>query len=82
MGSETDARVTMIFSWPSHSAPEMMEKMAIPAIGAEHAPGTTPVSSYFPALAAVKVRLATVAARHNWIFVLARPKYRACRMPK
>jgi hypothetical protein len=55
----------------------MMERMAIPAIGAEHAPGTTPVSSYFPALAAVKVRLATVAARYNWIFVLARPKYRA-----
>ena len=81
MGSEADASRTRVHSWPSHPAPEMMEKMAIPAIGATPTPGTAPVLSGIPALAAVKVRLATVAARYNWNLVLARPKKRACRIP-
>ena len=33
-----------------------------------------PVLAGRPALEATRVRLATVAARYNWNFVLARPK--------
>ena len=34
-----------------------------------------------PMLPNTRVRLATVAARYSWNFVLARPKYRDWRMP-
>ena len=43
--------------------------------------GPEPVSPVMPALAATRVRLATVAARYSWNSVLARPKQRDWRIP-
>ena len=50
-----------------------MAELTIPATWALPWLGPEPVSPVNPALAATRVRLATVAARYSWNRVLARP---------
>ena len=59
---------------PSHAAPVLAAELTIPAIRGLPALGPAAVSPVVPALAATRVRLATVAARYNWNRVLMRPK--------
>ena len=59
---------------PSHAAPVLAAELPMPAARALPALGPAAVSPVVPALAATRVRLATVAARYNWNRVLMRPK--------
>ena len=70
MGSEIDARGMRVRSCLSHTEPVMTARLAMPAIGV----GPGPDSQVIPVLAAIRVRLAIVAAMHNWNRVLTRPK--------
>ncbi len=70
MGSEIDARGMRVRNCLSGIEPVMAARLAMPAIGV----GPGPDFHAIPALAAIRVRLATVAAMHNWNRVLTRPK--------
>ena len=70
MGSETGARGMGVRSCLSHTEPVIAARLAMPAIGV----GLGPDYHAIPALEAIRVRLATVAARYSWNRVLTRPK--------
>ena len=68
MVSKAAASKVRVVICPSQAAGlAMPATRALPALG-----GPEPVSPVNPALAATRVRLATVAARYNWNRVLAR----------
>ena len=58
----------------SHAVPVMVAELTMAEARAVPELGPKPVSPVTPALAATRVRLATVAARYSWNSVLARPK--------
>ena len=58
----------------SHAAPVLAAELTMPVTRTLPELGPEPVSPVMPALAATRVRLATVAARYSWNSVLARPK--------
>ena len=74
MGSKADASKMTAQICPSHAAPQLAAELTMPAARALPTLGPEPVSPVNPALAATRVRLATVAARYNWNRVLMRPK--------
>ena len=58
----------------SHAVSVVAAELTAPVIRTLPELGPEPVSPVMPALAATRVRLATVAARYSWNNILARPK--------
>ena len=69
MGSKSAASKMRAQICPSHAAPELAAELPIPAARALPALGPEPVSPVNPALAAIRIQLATVAAMYTWNLV-------------
>ena len=66
MVSKADTSRVRVRICPSHAVAALAAELTIPATWALLALGPEPVFPVNPALAATRVRLATVAARYSW----------------
>ena len=73
-GSEADVSKTKVKIWPSRAGTKSKAERMVSVRRDLPMLEPPPAPAGRPALAATRVRLATVAARYNWNFVLARPK--------
>ena len=72
-GSEANASKARVKIWQSRAGTKSKAERMVSV--RRDLPMLEPPPAGRPALAATRVRLATVAAKYNWNFVLARPKY-------